>query len=514
MRMREMLPVLTTHDRLFVAGVSVAYIVVSMSLLLSWPLLWPDEAIFADTARNVLISGHPSTTLIDGMESGSYWQPPAWFYCMAPVIGFLGYDVVPLRLVSMLIGLFILWATLLLARQLGMSNWVSRCAFLLLAFNPNFVNYVKLVRMDGLCTLFTLLGLNAYVTFCRNRKTMPLAASGALFGLAILTHPLGVIGPASVGCHALVDRIRESRPNFRTFLWIVAPGVVAAAIWYLSAGNDADFWVQIRFQMERKSGQFPLSLISFVERYRSLPFFGLLIPAGLVSAWKRVHRAPSTLPLLLALGATISTIAVALSFVIPYHVYCLPFLSIACAGFLERYWRRDRPIRCVASAVMIAVLCNFAAYFLFFHYEFHGALRQETDYAAFTAKISEEIPQGATVCITGYPCAYWGLIRLNRGYRLFDETFLSDSLGIDLVNKAGWFVLVNGLSPEDDRSDVLMQLDIIRSYATRAGKTCVLKDFIGTPKRFAYTARIFRLQSARSGSDTTSQYSGNSSHSQ
>lgn len=126
-------------------------------------------------------------------------------------------------------------------------------------------------------------------------------------------------------------------------------------------------------------------------------------------------------------------------------------------------------------------------------YRTGSSVRQETNYAAFVGRIAEEIPQDATICIAGYPCAYWGLIGLDRGYHLLDETFLSDSLGVDVLNKAGWFVVVNGLSPEDDAPDVQSQIDLMKHYAVKAGKTSILKDFIGERRRFAYTARVFRL---------------------
>ena len=464
-----------------------------MSLLLSWPLFSPDEAIFADTAHNVLLGGHPSTTLVAGMESGSYWQPPAWFYCMAPVIGLFGYDILPLRIVSMLVGLLVLWATFMLARRLDLSTWATRTCLVLLALNPNFVTYVKFARMDGLCVLLTILGLVAYATSSVNGKALPLAGGIVLFGLAVLTHPLGLIGPATAGCHVFVGLRGTKKPRTGTLFWITLPVVIAVAVWFLSAGNHTDFWTQIRFQMERKSRPFPASMISFAERYRTLPLFGLLVPAGLLNAWMRAYRALSRLPVLLALGATISAIVVALSFETPYHVYCLPFLSIACAGFLERCWSENLRIRRATVVFMTAVLCNFAAYFLFFNVEFHSVLRGETNYAALVGRIAQEIPRDATICIAGYPCAYWGLIGLDRGYHLFDETFLSDSLGVDVLNKAGWFVVVNGLSPEDDAPDVRSQIDLMKHYAVKAGKAIVLKDFIGERRRFAFTARIFRV---------------------
>ena len=252
---------MTRQDLLFLAGVSCAYLVLSTSLLLSWPLLWPDEALFADTARNVLLNGHPSTTLVVGMESGSYWQPPVWFYLMAPVIGILGYNIIQLRLVSMLVGLCVIWATFLLARRLELSAWTTRAGVVLLAVNPNFVTYVKLVRMDALCVLLTLLGLIAYATFIVKGKSSTLVTGGVLFGFAVLTHPLGLIGPAVAGCHALTGFGKSEKLKFSTLVWIILPVVVAIMFWFVSATNHAEFWIQVKYQFGRKVRPFSVPLV-------------------------------------------------------------------------------------------------------------------------------------------------------------------------------------------------------------------------------------------------------------
>ncbi len=174
-------------------------------------------------------------------------------------------------------------------------------------------------------------------------------------------------------------------------------------------------------------------------------------------------------------------------------MYCLPYLAMAAAGVIDRF-RTERPgSRLAVSLFAAAVVFNFAAYFGFFNYEFHFKLRGETDYDAFIGKIVEDIPRDATVCITGYPCVYWGLNRMQRGYKLFDETFITDSLGIDVASRAGWFVVTNGFSPEDDRPDVRMQIKTMTDFAARAGRECIFKDFVGARTRFSYTARIFQI---------------------
>ncbi len=275
-----------TTDRVFLGWVVAGYVAVSLSLILSWPLLWPDEAIFADTARNVLATGHPSTAFVAGMESGAYWQPPGWFYVMAPVIGVCGYDILPLRIACMLIGAGILWATFFLGRELGMSVWVCRCAIVFLAFNPNFVTYAKLVRMDGLCVLLALLGLIAYARSLKTAGRRELCIASLLFTTAVLTHPLGILGPAIAGCHVLFDRRVDRRRTAFTLIGVAFSLGTAAAVWFILAGNHTEAMRQLAFQMERKTRPFPAPVFSFAERYRSLPLFALLIPAGIAGAWR------------------------------------------------------------------------------------------------------------------------------------------------------------------------------------------------------------------------------------
>jgi hypothetical protein len=366
---------------------------------------------------------------------------------------------------------------------------------LLLALNPNFVTYVKLTRMDGLCVLLTLLGLIAYVRYRGGDKGIILPAAGVCFALAVLTHPLGIIGPAIAGSHALIDRERSWQGSLRTLLLIAGPAALSAVVWYLVAGSHAEFGPQAAFQLARKARPFPDPILAFAERYRSIPVFGLLIPAGLVSAWLHASRKVSRFSAFVALSATISIVVVALSFEYSYHVYFLPYISIACAEFFERLrgGERMRPIVLVWEA---AVLCNFGAYFLFFNYQFHDALRGETDYAAFAGRVSAKIPPGSTVCISGYPCLYWGLVSSDRGYRLYGDTFLSDSLAMDLVTKTGWFVAVDGLDPNDS-AGVAPQVQAMKGYAARCGKTCVLREFVGERRKFSYTANIFELVPSR-----------------
>ena len=495
---------LTREDRRFFAGVSAAYLVASSSLIRSWPLLWPDEAIFADTARGILVNGHPSTALVAGMASGAYWQPPVWFYFLSPFIRLLGDDIVCLRVVSMLIGLCVLWATAHLVRLLGESPFTCRVSLLLLALNPNFITYVKLVRMDGLCVLLTILGLHAYLRFCASGKSLQLASGCGLFTLAMLTHPLGVIGPAAAGCHSIFLGWKKQKPTWESLIWLLLPVVASTALWWLSSDHHAEFTRQMEFQLARKSRPLPVSVMAFLERYRSLPLFALLAFAGLAHVWARASRERPSSTVFLALSASISAIVVALFFEIPYHVYCLPFIAIAAGALLERSWTRVRPFPRAARIALVAVLCNFGAYFLFFNYEFHVALSDETNYDSFTEKVAQEIPSGATVCIGGYPTLYWGLRASGREYTLVSDTFLSDSLAIDLMRNVEWFVLTNGFDPGDDSPDVLSETDIVRHYAEKAGKTCRFVHFVGARMKFAYTARIFHFEPIPLASESSS----------
>ena len=179
-------------DTRFVSIVVALYLLLSLPLLLKWPVPMADEAVFASTAKTLIEKGHLGTRLVHGLESHMYWQPPLYFLTLAPVIKIAGYRLASLRSFSVLTGAAIVVLVFLVGRKLG-DVFSGKMAAFALVCDPYFVKYVKYVRMDGLCVVFMLTALLVFLDPLFRRKSANLLMVGILLTLALLTHPLGLV---------------------------------------------------------------------------------------------------------------------------------------------------------------------------------------------------------------------------------------------------------------------------------------------------------------------------------
>lgn len=251
-----------------------------------WPIPWPDEGIFADIARNLLHEGRLGTDLfgdaIPGLADRTYWTPPLYYLLLAAWLGLFGEGLWVQRSLSLAAGVAAVVALYRIARHLGLAQpWIVP---VWLAVDVVFVRGCLVGRMDTLCLALWLWGL---ATALERRQ----ALAGAFAGLALCTHPMGVVGALGV---ALLS------PTRRT-------AVAAAAVlgpWALYIALDpALFWVQWSAQMARKAVRDPLALASvhrawlrLTAQYQPLPGIGPFLwgagAAGLALLnwrWAAVH---------------------------------------------------------------------------------------------------------------------------------------------------------------------------------------------------------------------------------
>ncbi len=217
-------------DRRFLPLVLLVHICISASLFLHWPPPMADEEMFADASRMILEEGCLRSTLVIGLERHVYWQPPFYFLCSAAVILVGGFDLVALRLFSLLIGAAIIVLVYRLGKMLVEERYV-RLGVILLACNPHFVDYVRYARMDGLCVLLMLAALLVYEHTMITEEQKGYVVCGLLLGLAILTHPLGLIAVLVVFLHVWIFRNLGSTPLSKRFLFLISPIVLCLLAW-------------------------------------------------------------------------------------------------------------------------------------------------------------------------------------------------------------------------------------------------------------------------------------------
>jgi len=471
------------------------YLLLSFSLFLTWPPPWPDEVCFADVARTLSTDGYLGTALIKGLETHMYWQPPVYFIFSALVIKLGGYDIVPLRLFSILVGCGILVLAFALSRRVTADSLIAKIAVLLLALNPNFVTYVKLARMDGLCVLFTLAALIAYVDLSPRSSWKRFLAIGTLLSLALFTHPLGAIGHAAIVIHLFMSRERRNLFTGKRIVLLLLPTMIAFGLWGLYILKDPqNFLAQMQFQLARKNRSCFLSLGHFVERYRSIPAFLLFLVASSVLLWHRFMKEKSDRQGFLLVLLLLSLAVVSLMFELPYHVYLLPYGSVAIAVALKKWWGspNDLVSRFAAVAAGILVL-NLLFYFGYFNVTFHALLREETDYTRLISKVEEWIPPRSKVYLFGHPSLYWGLRKSGKDLSFVEGVFLGEEKETEVIKEVQYAIFSRAFIPSKDLGEMDYQRRVLEQAGSPLGFSLQYVATIGVQQAFAYSADVYQV---------------------
>ena len=97
-----------------------------VALFTSDPMVWPDEAVFANPAVNLVRHGHMGADLmtgyLQGIEAHTYWQPPLYFVLLAAVFAIAGVRVEAMRGFSVIAAIAVLGMTWRLGRGIGLGR--------------------------------------------------------------------------------------------------------------------------------------------------------------------------------------------------------------------------------------------------------------------------------------------------------------------------------------------------------------------------------------------------------
>jgi 4-amino-4-deoxy-L-arabinose transferase-like glycosyltransferase len=479
----------------YIILVEVIYLIISFSLFLSWPLFWPDEVHFADVARTFSEHGYLGTDLIKGMETHVYWQPPLYFIVSAAVIAIGGFDIGVLRFLSILIGCGILLLIFLLGTRVMEDSLVPKVGMLLLALNPNFVDYVKLARMDGLCVFFLLLVVLLFVRWLQGGGIRTVLASGVFLALAVLTHVMGFIGAIGIVLYLFLFGRRPRIVRVKQLGIILLPLAVALGLWGVYVFQDpGSFLRQMEYQFLRKSPVSQFSWVHFIERYRTIPLFLPVLIAGTVYLWRRAVGEKSETLCFLTVMLLASFLIVGFSFELPYHLYYLPYGSLAISVLLTAALKSSRSVHKSGSFIAGGILmANFLMYFAYFNFTLHVVLPRETDYKEFTTQIANVLPLQTKVFLYGYPSAFWGLRPKHKGLSFVEGVFLDQEKAGDVITGVDYVIFTRAFDPRKDDRDFNQQRMFIDSLCV--ARNCILTPVgaVGTKRWLAYSAEVLKL---------------------
>ncbi len=304
-----------------------------LPLLTKIPTPGGDEPGFVDPAATFARHGFLGTDLylgqLPGMERHIYWQPPVYFVALGAWFKLFGVGLVQARLFSVFCGLAVVLCVYGLSRlwaSAGQSFGVSALCALSVWVGEG----ARVARMDALCAAFVLLCAVLYLRALRREFDPAMyALAGLCAGLALLTHPLGIVAALSVAAHMALRRC----PARQLAAFLVPVGLCLLG-WTAYIGQDIGaFRAQMGAQEARRAlyAEPPFWFWFFVSKLHVWTLAVLLGGTAWAAAQARRLRDADFI-ILLAVVTVIAATYGRLSF---YFIYFVPLLCVSLALCLQ-----------------------------------------------------------------------------------------------------------------------------------------------------------------------------------
>ena len=367
------------------------FLTVSMCLplLTKYPAPGGDEPGFVDPAVTLLTKGYIGTEVYHGllptMEHHVYWVPPLYFVLLAGWFRLFGIGLVQARSFSVLCAsIIVLWVYLLSRRRAQKTQALAAATLCAVSFW--LIDRACFARMDTLCVALTLASIFMYQNANDRSKLELYALSGLLAGLALLTHPLGIIAIIILLLHLLLTHKKEILLR-REFYFVVICFICCVAVWTCYILQDyAAFHVQMQAQLERKQSAWSYWYQFKMAKTHVITLL-VVIMAGL---WLILRGWRTSQSGLIAISVVVAFGAATYGHEAGYFLYFYPFACVALSIALSQVHR-------FRALVYVGLLFAFMNESIIFVHDFR---RYHTrDYTSLSQTIRAAIPPGESVFI-------------------------------------------------------------------------------------------------------------------
>ncbi len=408
-------------------------------LFLKDPLIWPDEAIYLDTARTLAQTGRLATNIfggaIPGLKQHAHWYPPLYFHLLALWTNIFGSSIESVRFLSFLLALFSLITFFFIVKVLFDDERLALLGTIILAVDFSFSRASRVARMDMFS--FFLLVFTLLAFFLSQKQTalkkslLFYLLTGVLSGLAVLTHPLGFIAPTVIIAYLLIllirnqfyhcntYRIRNGKTIVLKLCLIFFPTLLALFFWFFSMRDSFGLFLeQYHLQFLRKAPQTPFPLTLWYSNHSWKIIFSLY-GLTIIALFFQLFLSYQSINLFISLGLIISTVALLWGKEMWYTLYFQPFITLALLSMLKTALsqKNTRILFGFIGAIFIVLILNFNM--------FVGIVQQLSadsyDYHRFTKSISDKLPSKATIFLATIPDPYFDLKQQkNKHFQIYE----------------------------------------------------------------------------------------------
>lgn len=391
------------------------YCYLGWSLLLDQPMVWSDEAIFADMAINLVEEGRLAADvwagLLPGVTEYAGWHPPVFYLSLAGWLGVFGTNLLAQRLMSLVLGGIVVvcfaWFSRRFFTKLPDQVWLWLC--LGLAIDFVFLRAARHSRPEILILTFLAVSL-VCLTYHKWKYRLP--TLGVLSGLALATHPYGILVTlTSLSYFYWIDGWRRPNQELRIFtglsllpliIWIVAIQPYWQIAWQqfqIVASKKAldEFWIWMPGRSQTTAAQISFGLLQLASAL------------GLVLAWLKLKIKPNKQVMFVASLLIISWLMVWSGRMLWYAVYTSIFIYLS-LGLLLMQDKRSLIYKLAKLCLTGLILINGYQHWS----DWRNVHVLGLDYQGFVSQVTEAVPQGSQVFLSVGPEVYYGFLDRDR----------------------------------------------------------------------------------------------------
>lgn len=401
------------------------FLLLSTILLLDDPLVWPDEAIYGDISRNLMLENRLGTDLwkgfIEGIENHFYSLPPLYLYTSSIWYKAFGFSIITQRLFSIFLGALSLVIFYLVSRKFILSGSRRLKSFLplgltiLLAIDTVFLKASRLGRPEIFVLLLVVCSILFYLKSTEekidNSRQKYLFLTGLFLGLSIITHLIAV-GFALAVIFAFIYAQRKNLFDFKKYYFLALGILIPVTIWLIYLYPNYQYLIdQLKLVEASRHYTIPWydSVLNFPLLKLSYSCY-ILICFLFVGFTIKSRKQPF---ILLSLLIVFSWIFTTLGRIYWYTVYPVTLSYLALLILINQAFnlRGKKLQNSLFKLTLIAVCLVLLSANLI---DFSNSIKtyyMKDYYPAFQNQIAKSIPAGKTVFLSSIPDAYYGFER-------------------------------------------------------------------------------------------------------
>lgn len=438
----------------------IVFLFMSVSLLLDEPFVWPDEALYGDIARNIMLENRLGTDLLKGLirgvENHAYWIPPLFMFSNAAWFKLFGFSIESQRLFSVFLsGVFLIIfyqasKFFINLRNKNLKQFLPLSMTFLLAIDPAFLKASRLSRPEALVLVLVAAALCFYLKTFKSTKNQNryLLFTGLLLGLAVTAHLIAVCFFAAFTIHLMYLHKKHLFRFKGPGLYITA-FIIPILIWLLSIYPNYDLLInQLNLISRSRTFTIPwyVNVLNFPLLLKINYFIYISVSLSFIIFTAITRKLPY---ILLSLILIFVWLFISLGEIYWYTVYPVPFAFLMLFIFIRELFCSSGKNHLLKPAkITLIALVSFLVFSDFSNYFSLFTFRNSDNYQLFKNQILENIPEGETVFLTSIPDAYFAFDK-NRN-RLFEfPAFFADINDLkQVLDRTDYIVFSNFFSPE------------------------------------------------------------------